>query len=423
MKRFIALILSTTLCFTLASCSKPTTPSLSTETIKLSENFKSNNGEYMYFGKTFASEQNVLALNLFTEINNQKPDENIVFSPISISSVLGILYSGADGETQKEFQKFFSSDSGTVSNSLYTYFDTLPETISIKNVNSLWIKNDERLNVKNDFLQHNANFYNADVYKVPFDNTTKNTINSWIKDATDGNIKEIVDIIDENACMFLINALTFDAEWHTPYAKQDISKKPFYSPSGTITTEMMQSRENYYIKTNNAEGFIKEYRNGDYRFIALLPNKDINIDEYISLLKSIIFDTIVNNATQEEVIATIPKFKSTFEITLNDTLKALSISTAFNEDKANFSKLGTYQGGNLYLADVLQKAYITVDEKGTKAGAVTKAEIANKTSLPSRTYTVTLDRPFVYAIIDNVSNNTSDNTYFFGCSLIFTKTS
>lgn len=403
MKRFIALILSATLCLTLASCTK-TPATLSTETVKLSENFKSNNGEYMYFGKSFASEQNTLAINLFTEINKQKSDENIIISPISISSVLGMIYSGADGETKKEFEKLFSSDSGIISNSLYTFFDALSETGSLQNVNSLWIKNDERLNVKDDFLQHNANFYNADVFKTPFNNTAKDTINSWVNDATDGNIKEIIDKIDENACMFLINALTFDAEWHTPYAKEYISKQPFYSPNGTITAEMMQSRENYYIKTNNAEGFIKEYKNGNYRFIALLPNENIDIDEYISSLKSSSFETIVKSATQEEVIATMPKFKSTFEITLNDTLKNLGLNTAFDTEKADFSKLGTYQGGNIYLANVLQKAYIIVDEKGTKAGAVTKAQIAAKTSLPSRTYTVTLDRPFVYAIVDNETN-------------------
>ncbi len=403
MRRIIALILSVTLCVALASCGKPT-PTLSTETINLSENFKSNNGEYMYFGNSFASEQNELALNLFAEINKEKSDQNIIISPISISSVLGMLYSGADGKTKKEFEKFFSSDSGIVSNSLYTFFDTLPETSSIQNVNSLWVKNDERLKVKDNFLQHNANFYNADVFKTPFNNTTKDTINNWVDKATDGNIKEIVDKIDKDACMFLINALTLDAEWHTPYAKQDISKKPFYSPSGTVTAEMMQSKENYYIKTNNAEGFIKEYRNGDYRFVALLPNKDVDIDEYISSLKSSSIDTIIKSATEEEVIAAMPKFKSTFEITLNETLKNLGIKTAFDADYADFSELGTYQGGNLYLANVLQKAYITVDEKGTKAGAVTKAEIANKTSLPSRTYFVTLDRPFVYAIVDNENN-------------------
>ena len=402
MKKIIALTLCFILCLCLASCGGNKT--LSANPVLLSEGFKSNIKEYTYFDKDFSASQNKIALQLFAEINKERADENIIFSPISISSILGMLSSGADSTTLAELEGLIASSSEDFNHGIYTFFDSLKASSTLNNTNSVWIKDDNAFTVKNDFLQNNANFYSADIFKTPFDKTAVDAINSWVKDATDGGIKEIVDEIDDKTCMYLINALTFDAEWHTPYAKQDISDGIFYTADGETTVKMMRSRENYYIKTNNAEGFIKEYKNGDYRFVALLPEKNIDINEYISSLKNSTFDTIIKSATQVEVLATMPKFESTFEIGLDETLKNLGVSTAFDMYKADFSKIGTYQGRNLYLADVLQKAYITVDEKGTKAGAVTKAEIAAKTSLPDRTYSVTLDRPFVYAIVEAKTN-------------------
>ncbi len=402
MKRIIALVLCFALCLALTSCGGNGT--LSANPVLLSEGFKSNIKEYTYFDKDFSASQNKLALQLFAEINKEKSEENIIFSPISIASILGMLSSGADSATLAELEGLMASDSEAFNHGIYTFFDSLKASSTLNNTNSVWIKDDNAFRVKDDFLQNNANFYGADIFKTPFDETAVDAINSWVKDATDGEIKEIIGEIDKATCMYLINALTFDAEWHTPYAKQDIGVGTFNAPESSVQVEMMRSQENYYIKTGNAEGFIKEYKNGDYRFVALLPDKDIDINEYITSIKNGSLDTIIKNAAQENVIATIPKFESTFEIGLNETLKNLGVNTAFDMKNADFSKIGTYQGRNLYLADVLQKAYITVDEKGTKAGAVTKAEIAAKTSLPDRTYSVTLDRPFIYAIVEAKTN-------------------
>lgn len=402
MKKIISLILCFAMCFSLVSCGGNTT--LSTKAVSLSEGYKTNITEYNYFDKNFTISQDKFSLEVFANINNKHSDENIIISPISIASVLGMLLSGADGATLSEIEGLLQSESEEFNHGIYTFFDSLDASSAINNINSLWIKDDASFKVNDLFLQTNANFYGAEVFKSPFDKTAVENINSWVKDATDGEIKEIIGEIDKNTCMYLINALTFDAEWHTPYAKEDISDGTFNTPNASVPVKMMSSTENYYIETANAEGFIKEYKNCDYRFVALLPDKNTNVNDYISSLKNGSLNSIIKNANEQSVIATMPKFESTFEIGLNETLKDLGVKTAFNEAQADFSRLGIYQGRNLYLADVLQKAYIVADEKGTKAGAVTKAEIAAKTSLESRPVSVTLDRPFVYAIVDAKTN-------------------
>ena len=398
MKKILSVILVLAICLALTSCG--TSNSLNTQTVNLSKDFKSDLKQYIYYDNHFVIAQNAFSMRVFDEINKQNPDKNIVFSPISISSVLGMLAGGADGTTLSEIENLLADDTETLSNNIYTFFDSLPSTSKISNVNSMWIKNDEAFKVNNSFLQYNANFYNADVFKSPFDKTTVDAINSWVKSATKGNITEMLKEIDNESCMFLINALTFDAEWNTPYAKESISDGIFTTPNSTVLAEMMRSNENFYIKTSNAEGFIKYYKNGDYAFVALLPDKSLNINDYVSSLKNTSFDAIIKSGREEDVIATMPKFENKSDITLNDTLKKLGVNSAFDVSKSDFSKLGTYAGKKIYLSSVQQKAYISVNEKGTKAGAVTMANIAGKTSLPLETYHVTLDRPFVYAIVD-----------------------
>lgn len=402
MKKIISVILVITMCFALASCGGSSM--LNAQTVNLSEDFKSNLEQYVYYDNQFVIAQNAFALEVFDEINSQNTEKNIVFSPISISTVLGMLAGGADGATLSEIENLLSDDAEAAGNNIYTFFNGLPTTSKISNINSMWVKNDDAFKVNDSFLQYNANFYNADVFKSPFDKTTVNAINSWVKKATDGEIKDMVSEIDNESCMFLINALTFDAEWNTPYAKERISDGSFTTPDKTVSVKMMTSNESDYIKTSNAEGFIKYYKKGDYAFVALLPDKSLNVNEYISSLKNSSFDAIIKSAREEDVIATMPKFDNKFSITLNDTLKNLGVSSAFDVTKSDFSKLGTYAGKKIYLSSVQQKAYISVNEKGTKAGAVTMANIAGKSSLPRETYYVTLDRPFVYAIVDTKTN-------------------
>lgn len=392
------------LCLTLSLVACGGTNTINTTTVNLSENFNSEIKEYDYFDSNFISAQNSLSFKLFDKINEEKKNENIVFSPISITSVLGMLSNGADDKTLNEFENLFGISNDELNHSLYTFFNSLGNTGKVVNTNSLWLKNDDRFLVNDSFLQTNADFYKADVFKSPFDNSTIKEINKWVTDKTDGEIDKIIDDISPNACMFLINALTFDAEWYNPYTKSAITDGSFKTLDSSVPVKMMHSREHFYIETNNAVGVIKDYKNSDYRFVALLPDESVDINDYISSLKSSNFDAIIKSAHEEDVITAIPKFESKFEITLNDTLKSLGLNRAFDMNKADFSNLGTYQGGNLYLQKTLQKAYIKVDERGTKAGAVTMAAIANKSSLPSRIYSVILDRPFVYAIIDAKTN-------------------
>ena len=163
----------------------------------------------------------------------------------------------------------------------------------------------------------------------------------------------------------------------------------------------MHSTESLFIHGSGAAGFLKPYHGNNYSFAAILPDEDIAIHDFVASLSGDSFIELMNSAQPARVMTAMPKFNYEYEILMNDALKALGMPDAFSEAAADLSLMGN-AGGNLFISIVKHKAVITVDERGTKAGAATMVG-GSVTSVPSYDHTVILNRPFVYAIIDNTT--------------------
>ena len=357
----------------------------------------------------FAQSQMLLAVELFQSSVLESKDENVLISPLSIQLALAMTANGADGNTKAEMEALLGGEISLedLNEYLYSYVNNLPsaEKYKLQIANSIWFRDDEgRLQVEKDFLQKNANYYGAQAYKAAFDDQTLKDINNWVKDHTDGMIDSILDQIDEDAVMYLINALVFDAEWQHVYDKSDVYKGKFTNIGGTEKqVDMMHSEETVYLQDENAIGFMKPYSGSKYNFAVLLPNEGVDIYEYIAGLTGESLMETLSTPQLGMVMATLPKFSYEYELTMNDVLKELGMPSAFSGDTADFSKMAHSSRGNIYIGDVLHKTFISVDELGTKAGAVTKVEM-NDESAPMSEWVVNLNRPFVYMIIDNETN-------------------
>ena len=357
----------------------------------------------------FAQSQMRLAVELFQSSVLESKDENVLISPLSIQLALAMTANGADGNTKAEMEALLGGEISLedLNEYLYSYVNNLPsaEKYKLQIANSIWFRDDEgRLQVEKDFLQKNANYYGAQAYKAAFDDQTLKDINNWVKDHTDGMIDSILDQIDEDAVMYLINALVFDAEWQHVYDKSDVYKGKFTNIGGTEKqVDMMHSEETVYLQDENAIGFMKPYSGSKYNFAVLLPNEGADIYEYIAGLTGESLMETLSTPQLGMVMATLPKFSYEYELTMNDVLKELGMPSAFSGDTADFSKMAHSSRGNIYIGDVLHKTFISVDELGTKAGAVTKVQM-NDESAPMSEWVVTLNRPFVYMIIDNETN-------------------
>lgn len=207
-----------------------------------------------------------------------------------------------------------------------------------------------------------------------FNEKTLRDINNWVKKNTDGMIEKIIDDLDPDAVMYLINTVLFDAEWENIYKKDEIRDSTFTALDSTKrTVSMMYSTEQRYLDDGKATGFIKPYKNG-YGFAALLPNEDISLSDYVASMTGKSFIDTIKKAKDVPVETAIPKFSYDYDIKMNSALKVLGMTNPFEPSKADFSALGSSDSGNIFISRVLHKAYIAVDEKGTKAGAATAVE-------------------------------------------------
>ena len=375
----------------------------------LMEGVKANTVPGKAADDAFAQSQMRLAVDLFQSSVLESKDENVLISPLSIQLALAMTANGADGNTKAEMEALLGGEISLedLNEYLYSYVNNLPsaEKYKLQIANSIWFRDDEgRLQVEKGFLQKNADYYGAQAYKAVFDDQTLKDINNWVKDHTDGMIDSILDQIDEDAVMYLINALVFDAEWQHVYDKSDVYKGKFTNIGGTEKqVDMMHSEETVYLQDENAIGFMKPYSGSKYNFAVLLPNEGVDIYEYIAGLTGESLMETLSTPQLGMVMATLPKFSYEYELTMNDVLKELGMPSAFIGDTADFSKMAHSSRGNIYIGDVLHKTFISVDELGTKAGAVTKVQM-NDESAPMSEWVVTLNRPFVYMIIDNETN-------------------
>lgn len=338
--------------------------------------------------------------------NSMSAKDNTLISPLSVLCALAITANGAEGETLAQMEEVLGLSVDELNEYIYAYMERLPsdEKYEVSLANSIWFKDDETLTVEEDFLQINADYYGAAAYEAPFDDTTLEDINSWVSENTDGMIENILDKIPDQAVMYLINALAFDAEWQSIYSEDQISSGTFTTESGDVRDiEMMSSEESMYLDDGSATGFIKYYADNKYAFVALLPNEGITIEDYVSSLTGAGLMNTIENAYNETVSATIPEFDTEYSEEMSEILKSMGMSDAFDEHLADFSGLATSELGNIFISRVLHKAYICVDEKGTEAGAATAVEMTLESAVEV-SKTVCLDRPFVYMLIDCETN-------------------
>ena len=328
--------------------------------------------------------------------------ENVLLSPLSILCALSMTANGARGETLAQMEQVLGLPVESLNAYLLTCRKALPDEkkCRVSLANSIWFKDDDSLTVEKDFLQTNAAWYDADLYQLPFDSAACKAINSWVSKETTGMIPEILQEISPDDAMYLINALSFEAEWQTIYQEASIRDGVFTTEAGQQqTVPMMYSKEYRYLETGVATGFLKYYDGRNCAFAALLPKEGVSLAECVDSLTGEQLHDLLANPETVEVNAAIPKFESSYETNLCNTLEALGMTDAFDGQLADFSGIGSSTEGNLTISQVLHKTRIAVDEKGTKAGATT-AVVVEPTEAPSDPKEVLLDRPFLYLLVD-----------------------
>ena len=339
---------------------------------------------------------------------SEESGKNTLISPLSVLCALAMTANGAEGETLEQMEAVLGMTTEELNWYLYSYVRNLPqgEKYKLSLANSVWFTEDKRFTVNQDFLQANADYYGADIFKAPFDDQTCKDINNWVKQKTDDMIPEILDQVPPEAVMYLVNALAFEAEWSDIYEKHQVRDGKFTREDGTKQkVEFMYGSESVYLEDEKATGFMKYYKGGKYAFAAMLPNEGVSVSDYIASLDGVSLNAMLANPQYAAVQSSIPKFETEYGVEMSEILMGMGMPRAFDPDNAEFGRLGISTDGNIYIGRVLHKTFISVGEKGTKAGAVTIVEMQDcAAEEPQETKQVYLDRPFVYMLVDCENN-------------------
>ena len=345
------------------------------------------------------------ATQLAATVNTLANKENFCISPASAQWALSMTACGARGNTAKQMYSVLGYPDATVERTAFNCLQqenierlNNSEETAISIANSIWAT--KEITLKKEFIEENANFYDAMVKNTTFDSNAVKEINQWCSDKTNGKINSIVEDADPSTQLLLINTLHFKAKWMHPFYATATYEGTFTKADGEKTSVQMmyQSRIAPFYQDTIMAATARAFEGGEYSMILILPHKWSNIERAIDRFAEIYNGKFPGNKTCT-VQLSMPKFKCEFGTSLKKALQQMGVTDAFC-DKADF---GDISKKPLLIDDVIQKSYIAVDESGAEAAAATAVMMIGMTARPMEKQTLTLDRPFIYAITSNTT--------------------
>jgi len=338
---------------------------------------------------------------------------NLFYSPHSISLALAMTYAGARNQTAEQMadtlQFMLEQDR------LHPAFNWLDAELASRGegaagkdgegfrlniVNAIWGQKDYEF--LSDFLDVLAENYGAGLRILDFITETEASrlaINQWVSDQTEGRIKDLIpqDAIDALTRLVLTNAIYFNAAWENPFDEDMTADGPFYLlDGGQVSVPMMKQTEVFgYTEGDGYQAVELLYDGCELSMVIFLPEAG-NFEAFEEGLQSQQVCDIISGLQPIGVTLTMPRFEFDSEFSLKDTLAGMGMPIAFSGE-ADFS--GMTGNRELFISDVVHKAFVAVDEAGTEAVAAT-AVIMPESAPPEPTVEVTIDRPFIFLIRD-----------------------
>ena len=327
-------------------------------------------------------------------------EDNVMISPLSISTALYMAYNAADGETKTAMEQTLalngiSSDSlNAAYKSLIQLLTNTRDGVQLKSNNAVfWDKN--RIIPSDSFIEQLTSMYEAGTFEEDFQRNPDEVvekINAWVDEKTEGRIEKILDQLKPEEVLFLVNALYLLGDWDQPFAEESTEDRPFTLSSGAeIMTPTMYDDNQYQYLQNEDYSIVQcDLADTTYAMWFVLPPEGKTVE---SLTQEHSFEDILLSFSSESVFQRIflllPKLELNYKIQLNDILKSMGMEVAFDPNRANFSKFGQ-AGGNIFISRVEHKTFFKMDEKGVEGAAVTSVGFGVTSAPPA----IQFNRPF-----------------------------
>lgn len=351
------------------------------------------------------SANNEFALRLL-KILPSNQNENVFFSPYSLSAALGMTYAGARGTTQQEMAQALGYTQAGLSDAdveeafaqQNNRLQVEAPRVGLEVANSAAVQEGfQTLDTYYAALNHS---FNAHLFKLDFSHNGQqavDTINEWVKHATHDKIPKLFEEpFDTDTKLVLLNAIVFKGLWASQFRRELTEKGPFYN-GGIERTEvdMMFQR----VKTNNAfddslQANVVEllYRGDDYSMLIVLPSERTGVEVLKQDLTMAKLDAVTPLLTNSTIELYLPKFQLEKQNNLKSNLTNLGLHEMFG----NADLSGVTGNTELFVSDVVQRAVVKVDEEGTEAAAATGVTEVNRMGIELPV--VNVDHPFLFFI-------------------------
>lgn len=363
--------------------------------------------------ESLVSGNTAFALDLYRQLGQEKSG-NFFYSPYSISLALAMTYAGARGETEKQMAQtlHFTLPQGQLHpafNALDLHFASLGqgaqgangEGFRLNIANALWGQRD--FPFLNEFLDTLAQNYGAGIRLLDFSRdpeASRQTINRWVSDQTEEKIQNLIPpgVIDPLTRLVLTNAIYFNAAWAHPFKAEHTTPAPFYLLDGSqVQAPMMQTTATLTtFQGEDYQAVILPYDGYEVEMAIIMPSAGKFAQVEQALSAEWLNQQLTHSQTQK-VELHLPKFKVESDFSLVNSLSTLGMPLAFTE-QADFSGMDGQR--DLYIGEVIHKAYVSVDEAGTEAAAATAVIMELTAAMPETVTPIILDHPFLFLIRD-----------------------
>jgi len=345
---------------------------------------------------------------LYRELVHESPNDNLFFSPFSVSAALSMATVGARGTTANEMQTVLGipAESATYHQNFGALLADLSgahpgRDYQLDTANGMFV--DPGFVLESDFQSTLASDYRATPSAVPFSSdpeSARRTINAWVADQTEKTISELFPsgTIDDTTALVLADAIYFRAPWATGFDPKDTSPSLFHAPQGDVMVPMMSHFS--AVAMSSQAGFDVaqiDYQDHEVSLVVMEPTAADGLGALETSLSSDDVNRLIAALPEPEQRSLVmPRFELHTSVELNGALQALGMQSAF-ESTADFN--GISQNSGLYIGHVQHSAYVHVDETGTTASAATGVGF-ERTSAP---VPLILDRPFLFFIRDKLT--------------------
>ena len=347
---------------------------------------------------------------LFGRVVGDRLEGNHVVSPLSVAIALAMAYNGAAGETRAAMGRVLhmgplSLEALTAAtHELVQTLEKADPNVRLFIANSLWARTGVPFH--EPFLARVRQHFEAEIATLDFAAPSAvERINAWVSEHTNGRITQIVEPpIDPQMVLYLINAIYFKGQWTKPFEKEQTRERPFTLLGGAKKpAPMMEQHGKFdYLRGPNFQAVSLPYgKQTRFSMYVFLPDAAAGLKEFLGGLNAESWRQWTGQLRRREGTVALPRFTVEYAATLNDALKALDMAVAFTPDKADF---GAMTPKEVFISEVKHKTFIEVNEAGTEAAAVTSIGIAATAAMPAEApFIMIIDRPFFFAIRDNVS--------------------